>query len=133
MNWGGMAFDPERQILVTPTNRIAAVVTLTPRQDARKDAKSIGNAGVSPASTASTADSGTRLEAEVAQQRGTPYILKREYLLKAGDKGPVPYTPPPWGTLAAVNLQSGTLAWEVLRSALRVMGSPGAFSGVASF
>jgi quinoprotein glucose dehydrogenase len=97
MNWGGMAFDPERQILVTPTNRIAAVVTLIPRQDAPNGGR----------------DSGMRLEAEVAQQRGTPYILKREYLLKSGENGVVPYTSPPWGTLAAVNLKSGKLAWEV--------------------
>ena len=40
----------------------------------------------------------------------TPYILQRTYLLK---RNGLPYTKPPWGTLAAVNLKTGTLQFEV--------------------
>jgi quinoprotein glucose dehydrogenase len=43
---------------------------------------------------------------------GTPYILRRTYLVDLA-KGKLPYTKPPWGTLAAVNLQRGGLQFEV--------------------
>jgi len=95
MNWGGVAFDPKRALLIAPTNRLAAVVTLIPRNH------SVAND-----------QAGERLDVEYGQQRGTPYTLKRDYLLNK-EKGLLPYTPPPWGTLAAVNLNTGNLSWEV--------------------
>src|SRR4029077_18158727 len=42
----------------------------------------------------------------------TPYILKRTTLIDRS-KPPIPYTKPPWGTLAGVNLLRGTLQFEV--------------------
>ncbi len=43
-------------------------------------------------------------------QRGTPYTMDRAPFVSP--RG-LPCTPPPWGTLVAVDLDSGTVRWEV--------------------
>ncbi len=48
--------------------------------------------------------------AAVAPQRGTPYGMVREPLLSPLG---LPCNPPPWGTLAALDLAAQELAWEV--------------------
>lgn len=92
-NWGGLSYDPARKILVGATNRFAAVVTLVPRE-----------AGTSE-------EAGDRFAFEVGQQAGTPYLLERTLLIDPAAR--LPYSPPPWGTLAAIDLSDGSLAWEV--------------------
>lgn len=94
-NWGGLSYDPRRSLLVGATNRVAAVVTLLPR-DKPQDR------------------SATPVRGDRAGMDGTPYRLVRDYLLDVTDAGDLlPQTPPPWGTLAAVDLRAGRLAWEV--------------------
>jgi quinoprotein glucose dehydrogenase len=93
-NWGGLSYDPTRQMLVGAVNRFAAVMQLMPRDEA-----SVGE------------DSGERFGLETAQQLGTPYTLARSLLLNPETR--LPFSPPPWGTLAAVDLTDGSLAWEV--------------------
>ncbi len=93
-NWGGLSYDPTRQILVGAVNRVAAVMQLTPRGESE--------AGET---------TGERFNPETGQMVGTPYTLTRSILLNP-DTG-LPFSPPPWGTLAAVDLRHGTLAWEV--------------------
>ena len=88
--WGGAAIDPVRGILVTPTNRLAMVVTLIPR------------AGLAEARRQNRG-------AEISPQAGTPYGMKREVLWSPTG---VPCNPPPWGTLSAVDLGTGALRWE---------------------
>ena len=95
-NWGGLTYDPERGLLIGATNRVAAVVTLVPR--------------VQYDETQPQPD--RRLESEVGLMKGTPYVVKREYLMDFRDNLR-PMTRPPWGTLAAVDLAKGELAWEV--------------------
>ncbi|HEU5432466.1 MAG TPA: hypothetical protein VFU81_12430, partial [Thermomicrobiales bacterium] len=92
-NWGGLSYDPERRLLVGATNRIAAVAQLLHRANA--------------AAPAAPPD---RFPIEVGPQRQTPYIVERTYLIDAAARLPV--TPPPWGTLAAVDLASGDRKWE---------------------
>lgn len=92
-NWGGLTYDPERQILVGAVNRFAALMKLIPRDDAADE------------------ESGERFGLERAEQQGTPYTLERSLLLDPDTQ--LPLSPPPWGTLAAVNLADGSLAWEV--------------------
>lgn len=94
-NWGGLSYDPARGIIVGAVNRFAAIVRLYPRESA-------------PAASGRN----IRLEAEVGQMLQTPYVVTRTYLLNFR-RGGVPYTKPPWGTLAAVNLKTGTLQFEV--------------------
>ena len=47
---------------------------------------------------------------EFAPQRGTNFGMRRRILLSP--KG-LPCTPPPWGTLHAVNMETGRTAWDV--------------------
>ena len=94
-NWGGLSYDPARGIVVGAVNRFGAVVRLFPRAEAP--------AGVGP---------NVRLEAELGQMRDTPYVIQRTYLLNY-ERGLLPLTRPPWGTLAGVNLRTGTLQFEV--------------------
>ena len=37
-NWGGVAFDPERGLVLVNTSRVAHVVTLIPRDESRRRA-----------------------------------------------------------------------------------------------
>jgi quinoprotein glucose dehydrogenase len=93
-NWGGLSYDPARQMLVGAVNRFAAVMQLIPREEA-----TVGE------------DTGERFGLETAEQLGTPYTLVRSLLLNPETQ--LPFSPPPWGTLAAVDLSDGSLAWEV--------------------
>jgi quinoprotein glucose dehydrogenase len=97
-NWGGLSYDPGQSLLVGATNRVAAAVTLVPRER---------GAGRGPA--------GDVIRGEVGRMEGTPYLVRREFLLNTEDAEAMmlPQTKPPWGTLAAVNLRDGSLAWEV--------------------
>ena len=95
MAWGGIAHDRVNDFLIMPVNNIAAEVRLVPRGsvDAERQAGRLGG------------------DFEYAAQQGTPYALVRRLLL--GPKTPLPCTPPPWGTLAAVKAATGEIAWQV--------------------
>jgi quinoprotein glucose dehydrogenase len=93
INWSGMTVDAGRQILVTNVNRLATTVRLIPRDQYG------GKSG------------GSRLGEELAAQRGTPFGMARRTLV-APTTG-LPATKPPWGTLAAIDLSSRKLLWEV--------------------
>ncbi len=94
-NWGGMAYDPNANLLIVPDNHLAAEVKLIPRSDFE-----------------STRASGRKLNGdwEFAPQHGTPYGMMRRFLLSP--KG-LPCTPPPWGTLLAIDPSTGDKKWEV--------------------
>ena len=96
-HWGGVAIDPVRQIAVVPVNRIAAVVQLIPREgfDFQKTRAAEQRLGE---------------EYEYNFMRGTPYIMRRRMLLSPSK---LPCTPPPFGTLVAVDLKTGGRLWEV--------------------
>lgn len=95
-HWGGVSYDPVQELVIIPTNRIAAVITLLPQAQAdsirRQEA------------------SGERIGLEYTTMRGTPYTLKRETLFAEGG---VPCTPPPFGALVAVNLRTRQIQWSV--------------------
>jgi quinoprotein glucose dehydrogenase len=92
MNWGGVAVDPERGVLVANVQRIATRIRLLTREEVRaKYGDSPPAYGLEP-------------------QEGTPYALERAPLLSPLG---APCNPPPWGTLAAIDLASGELRWEV--------------------
>ncbi|MFY9608372.1 MAG: pyrroloquinoline quinone-dependent dehydrogenase [Blastocatellia bacterium] len=97
MNWSGMSFDPGRSLLITNTNRLPRAVTLIPRKDF-------------------TPEQAARLRnnplVEIARQEGTPYLMKREVVIRSFPPL-IPCVPPPWGTLVAVDLNSGEVRWEV--------------------
>jgi len=102
-HWGGLAFDPTRQLAIVPVNQIAAVVQLLPRD-----------------SLGAEADYGHEKDGwEYAPMKGTPYVMRRIILLSPKR---VPCTPPPFGALVAVNVETGRVAWRV------PLGTPGPLS-----
>ncbi len=89
-NWGGVAVDPERQLLVANVMDLPWVVTLFPPDElaaARAEAP----------------------EAEHAAQEGTPWAMRRDYLRSPLGLACVA---PPYGTLHAVDLATGDLRWS---------------------
>ena len=99
IHWGGMCYDPVAGILYTNVNRLAAVIRMMPREQVDSLRK----------------ENPESLRGEIGWQRGTPYIMKRDYLVKRNDQGVVTFlqTKPPWGTLVAIDLRSGAKKWEV--------------------
>jgi quinoprotein glucose dehydrogenase len=94
-HWGGVAVDPERQLAFVPVNRIAAAVQLIPREEFQRRRN----------------EPGYRLAgSQYTDMRGTPYVMRRELLL--GPSG-APCSPPPFGSLVAVDLRTGALRWDV--------------------
>jgi quinoprotein glucose dehydrogenase len=92
VNWSGMTIDPKRQLLIANVNRLATTARLIPRADF-------------------SLSGGSRLSEEFAAQSGTPFGMARRTMLLP-DSG-LPATKPPWGTLAAIDLATGQLRWEV--------------------
>ena len=92
-NWGGVAFDPTTQTLFATTMNLAFVVALIPRE--RFDAER---------------QSGQFEGWQFGRMEGTPYGMRRRLL--ASPFG-LPCVAPPWGQLAALDLASGHLRWQV--------------------
>ena len=92
INWGGLAFDPERQLAVAFSMDLAMEVALVPRND-----------------LSTVYDSGEFEGQEFARQSGTPFGMRRDALLSPLD---VPCIAPPWGTLSAVDMKDGSVKWQ---------------------
>ncbi len=84
-NWGSAAFDSDRQYVIANTMQLPMIVTLIPRERADEFE-------------------------DYSDQRGTPYIMKRGAFLS---RWGIPCTPPPWGKLTAIDLNTGEIAWDV--------------------
>jgi quinoprotein glucose dehydrogenase len=98
VNWGSAAYDPQRHLLVMDTNRLAIFVKLIPREKYDADIKA--------------ATSNDRLHGEWGRQAGTPYAMFRTPLIAPSETLAL-CSPPPWGTVAAVDLFTGKKAWDV--------------------
>jgi quinoprotein glucose dehydrogenase len=108
MEWGGVAVDTERGIVIVNTNNIADYLQLV----TRKRANALGLIPLTPENLRLHADA---LDRGFPQQ-GTPYGLLRG----DGFLSPLmlPCTHPPYGRLSAVDLRSGKLIWtEILGTA----------------
>jgi quinoprotein glucose dehydrogenase len=92
-NWSGASIDPVRQLAFLPLNHLATLVELIPREQYRDVRQRSGR------------------DYEVAPQAGTAFAMRRQTPLAAPDG--VPCTPPPFGTLTAVDLDSGAVKWDV--------------------
>lgn len=88
-NWGGVAVDSERNILVANVMDMAWIVTLIPANEIDEKRKIPGP--------------------NIAQQAGTPYGMQRSMLMSPLE---LPCNPPPWGTLSAVDLNAGEILWQ---------------------
>jgi quinoprotein glucose dehydrogenase len=89
-NWGGAAYDERRNLLVVNMSNIAHNVQLIRAEDVEAVREIYHDTEVSP-------------------QAGAPYGMKREVLLSPLG---LPCTPPPWGVIAGVDLDSGDIVWR---------------------
>jgi quinoprotein glucose dehydrogenase len=92
MHWGGFAWDRDRGLLIVPVNNMMSAVRLIPRDQV--DAERQAN----------------RPDTEIQEQRGTAYAMSRRFLRAPSG---LPCTPPPWGTLTAVDVNTGAIRWQV--------------------
>ena len=94
-NWGSLAVDAPRRLMIVNTSRVAAELILIPRKEA--DAELAQEAR-------------TREGPDNEPQAGTPYAVRRDFLRSPFG---VPCSPPPWGTLVGIDYASGDVRWEV--------------------
>jgi quinoprotein glucose dehydrogenase len=92
INWGGIAFDPAKQVAVVFSMDLPMDVALIPRDD-----------------LPSVYESGDYSNYDFARQSGTPYGMRRTML---GSPLNVPCTKPPWGTLYAIDMKKGDIDWQ---------------------
>lgn len=97
VNWGSLAFDSERQLVIAAVNHMPMVVTLVPRDQLDTMRKA-------------------HPDSEFGRQAGTPYAMRREPLFSPLG---LPCTSPPWGTLAAVDLRRNAIRWQVMLGSTR--------------
>jgi quinoprotein glucose dehydrogenase len=96
-NWGGVSFDRTRHLILVNQTNIPFVVQLIPR------AQALSLRRAEP-------------DWEYAMQKGTPYVMRRRPLLSPWR---IPCNAPPWGTLAAVEADTGRIRWRVTLGTLR--------------
>ena len=110
LSWSGAAFDPPHHLLIVPVNNLAAEVRLILRADYTHERETAGR----------NLSGGW----EFAEQAGTPYGMARRFL--RGPSGS-PCSPPPWGTLNAIDADTAEVKWTV-----PVGQMPGAPPGLGS-
>jgi quinoprotein glucose dehydrogenase len=94
-HWGGVAFDPVSQVAIIPVNRLAAMVQLIP---------------IDQLDTAEARQNSSRLDDQYTRMHGTPYVMRRRILVAPSG---LPCSPPPFGSLVAIDLSTGAKKWEV--------------------
>ena len=95
-NWGGPAIDSVRGKLIVNTLHMGTILQLLPREACGPET---GPDPVAPGPFI------------LEPGEGTPYCNRR-WLGFVSPLG-VPCTPPPWGTLASIDLQTGDVDWQV--------------------
>ena len=88
-NWGGAAYDPGTNLLIVKASNLATTIYLRPQPD-----------GPSKPSTSYLA----RVIPQVGLETDGD-----DFMSPVG----VPCTPPPWGTLTAIDMDSGKRVWQV--------------------
>jgi len=95
-NWGGGAFDPERNMLITPVSEIPYFVRLVPIEEVDPDTAKLPLAGAP-----------TQVPGYI---NGTPYAAEQGPLLSPFS---MPCTAPPWSQLVAVDMSVGEIKWKM--------------------
>jgi quinoprotein glucose dehydrogenase len=104
INWSGYAYDKAHDLLIVSATNLPYKVRLIPRDDF-------------PAAVRGA----TNRRAGFGAQVGTPYGLERTMLFGPSN---LPCVPPPWGSLSAIDLKTGTLRWTSPLGSLREIGAP---------
>lgn len=91
LTWSGYAFDPNRSLLVVNTNNLPARARLLPREEFDNPKRRLENGEYGP-------------------QAGAPYGMFRQFLVSPSG---FPCSPPPWGQLVALDLNTESVRWQV--------------------
>ncbi|EOD9896046.1 pyrroloquinoline quinone-dependent dehydrogenase [Enterobacter hormaechei] len=91
VQWGGVAFDPQKQIAIVNTSHIVQYVKLYSREDYDNADKDSGN------------------ESGFAPQEGAPYGMR---LLVASNWLGMPCWQPPFGEIVALDMHTGEVKWR---------------------
>ncbi len=97
VEWGGIAFDPVHQLAVVNTMNLPWLDALIPRDEYEALIHS-GNYKIKYKGW------------DLAPMAGTPYGRRRSVFLSPLH---IPCVKPPWGQLAAVDMQTGQIKWQV--------------------
>ncbi len=90
-NWGGIAVDPERQVMFGMPLYMAFTSRLVPKdEEVREEASNSGEQGLN-------------------ENAGAPYGIELEPLMSPLG---IPCQRPPWGYVAGANLRTGEIAWK---------------------
>jgi quinoprotein glucose dehydrogenase len=100
MNWSGYAFDPVRHLLIVNANVLPAKVRLMPRAEFNDRSRRAE-------------------EGDYATQAGTPYGMFRRFLQGPSD---LPCNRAPWSLLTAIDLEAGTIKWQVPLGSMQGFG-----------
>jgi len=92
INWGGLAFEPDEQLVVVFSMDVPMEVALIARDDLERVYKSGEFEGF-----------------DFARMSGTPYGMRRALL---GSLFDVPCIAPPWGVLTAIDMRKGSIKWQ---------------------
>ena len=93
INWGGIAFDPTRQIAIVNTMNLPWLVALVPRDQLQAQMRDPKYRGW-----------------EFGRMAGTPYAMRRRTFMSGLG---IPCIKPPWGSLTAIDMAHGTIKWRV--------------------
>jgi quinoprotein glucose dehydrogenase len=95
-NWGGGAFDPERNLLVTPVSQIPYYVKLLPKEQVDPE-------------YAKRPEAGAPMQGP-GYVGGTPWGVQQGPLMSPSF---TPCTAPPWNLLVAVDMAAGEIRWKI--------------------
>jgi len=95
-NWGGGAFDPSRNLLVTPVSQIPYYVQFLPRDQVDPEYAKRPEAGAPMQKPGYLGD--------------TPYGVRQGPLMSPSF---TPCTAPPWNMLVAVDMAAGEIRWKI--------------------
>jgi len=93
MNWSGGAFDPDRNVMVTPVAQLPYYVKMIPNDKIEPSEDEMAGLPMGPPDFV----------------RGSEYGIQHGPLMAPSF---TPCTAPPWSKLVAVNLENGEIVWE---------------------
>jgi quinoprotein glucose dehydrogenase len=104
INWSGYAYDKSHGLLIVAATNLPFRVRLIPRDDFVAQARA-----------------SHEQHTEFSPQSQTPYGMVRTALFGPSN---VPCIAPPWGSLKAIDLRTGTLRWTAPLGSYREFGAP---------